>query len=243
MAVLQFALLQRCEFVEEGHYPVGGDELDDQHVAGDGGPAKEPGVGSGQLKEGEYAGQYRTAQHGGQQQALREVGYKGGRRGPVEAVALLDDEGAVDAVGQHDDAVGQHQDAGIEQPVNDAAQSPTPDELVQPVEAAQEPEGQQQGQGEGTDQQVELRAFTEVLLRFAVGVRAENILQRCGRIELQGAQVEDIRDEVEQELEQDSGQDYNGENIHGININGKTAINKPLLTGLRIAAAAAAASQ
>ena len=87
------------------------------------------------------------------------------------------------------------------------------------------------------------------MLRFAVGVGTENVLYRCGRLELEGAQVEYIGDEVEQELEQDSGKNDDGENIHGININGKTAINKlynagaPEGTPLQIAAAATAASQ
>jgi hypothetical protein len=212
LARLRRAGGERGEFMEEGHEPAWGDELDGEQKDGGGEPCPEPCPG-GVLEDEEEEGEEGEADEGGEGEAFEVVGGEGAWGGLIEAVFGFDAEGVVDFEGEREQGRGEVEEAEAEEALGDFRAGERADEGVEPAEAAGEPEGEEDEEADCAGDEAEAFAFAGVLLAAGVVLRAEDAGEFLREGRLEAFQIEEGSDDFE---EVETGQRGEQENEPGI---------------------------
>lgn len=159
--VLEGAVGHGGELVEErqdeGRGEIGEDELE----RGDKGPCPEPCVWDC-IEDPEDAGGERQAEDGGESEAFDPVRNEGGGGGFVETEFLLDDEGLVPIEGQGDEVLREEQGGEEGESGDDRVFGKRAGQGVEEREAAEPPEGEQEGERDAGAEDVEAGIDREV---------------------------------------------------------------------------------
>src|SRR5213076_555311 len=136
------------------------------------------------------------------------------RRGTVETEALLNHEGRPPAEGQREDEARDTERAEEDETGRDHAESEAAHRLVEPVEAAREPEDEERGEVDRCDQHAEAGPRPRIALRAAIAVGVVEVPEFGRQRAAEVAQVERVCEPLDGEVEEERGQDDGGPEIH-----------------------------
>ncbi len=115
------------------------------------------------MEDPEDAGEEGEAEDGAEEEAFEAIHDEGGGGGAVEAEALFDDEGVDDGEGEADEGLAEEEEGEEGEADEDGVFEPGACGEVEPVEAAEGPEGEEDGEGGGGLEDVEAGVDAEVI--------------------------------------------------------------------------------